>query len=440
MLEQCTILQGGAIIQPRIFYGWFVVLVSFVTLVLVMGTRFSFGVFYSNMLAEMGWSRAATAGIFSVSMLVYAGVALGVGAAFDWWGPRRMFPVAVLLLSLGFWLCSQMTELWEFYLYYGFLVGTGFTAVGFIPHVALVARWFDRWRGLATSLALAGTGVGSFLLAPLSAWLIALYGWRQSYLVYAAIIPGALIPLILLVHRNRPADLGLHPDGASAPTPVRPLASRFADASRAPYAAAFTTRSFWALSGVIFAIACNLMLLTVHQNQYLIDLGFSPAFAAWMLGLSGLLRSGGSVLWGTVSDRMSREASFTIATLLGVIALLCLLSAQGAHHTWRVVVFVALMGLGYGGTSVIYSTAAANLFQGPHFGKILGLMEIGFGLGASLGSAMAGMIFDYFQTYVPAFYITIGLMLASIAGIWIAAPRATRQAVQVQSLSQPRTR
>jgi MFS family permease len=94
------------------------------------------------------------------------------------------------------------------------------------------------------------------------------------------------------------------------------------------------------------------------------------------------------------------------------------------------VVFVLLMGLGYGGSSVIYSTAAADLFQGRHFGKILGLMEIGFGLGASLGSALAGVVFDYFQTYRPAFYLTIGLMLASIVGIWIAAPRVVRRPVE----------
>ncbi len=185
-------------VQRGIFYGWVIVLVSFLTMLLVMGTRFSFGVFYSSMLAEMGWSRAATAGIFSVSMLVYAAVALGVGAAFDWWGPRRMFPVAAVLLGVSFFLCSRMTTLWQFYLYYGIIGGTGFTALGFIPHVALVARWFDRRRGLATSLALAGTGVGAFLLAPWSASLIAHYGWRQSYLIYAVIIPGVLIPLILL--------------------------------------------------------------------------------------------------------------------------------------------------------------------------------------------------------------------------------------------------
>ena len=430
-----------ALARHGIFYGWAVVLVGFLTMFLVMGTRFSFGVFYSSMLAEMGWSRAATAGIFSVSMLVYAVVALGVGAAFDWWGPRRLFPVAALLLGGGFFLCSRMTALWQFYLYYGVLVGVGFTAIGFIPHVALVARWFHYRRGLATSLALAGTGVGSFFLAPWSASLIAQYGWRQSYVIYAVLIPGVLIPLILLVHRSRPEDLGLHPDGVHSPWAAGHQTPRVVDAvGDTPYTAALTMRGFWALFGVIFAIACTLMLLTVHQNQYLIDLGFSPAFAAWMLGLSGLLRSGGSILWGALSDRMTRETSFTGATLLGVVSLLCLLSAQTTADAWRVVVFVVLMGLGYGGTSIIYSTAAADLFQGRHFGKILGLMEIGFGLGASLGSALAGVVFDYFQTYRPAFYLTIGLMLASIVGIWVAAPRTSRRAVMAPASSPaPRT-
>jgi MFS family permease len=341
---------------------------------------------------------------------------------------------------VGFFLCSRMTTLWQFYLYYGIIVGTGFTALGFIPHVALMARWFDHRRGLATSLALAGTGVGSFFLAPWSAWLIAQYGWRQSYLIYAVLIPGVLIPLILLVHRSRPEDVGLHPDGISGSVPAgRQKPRRPQVVGDMPYTVALTTRGFWALFGVIFAIACTVMLLTVHQNQYLVDIGFSPAFAAWMLGLSGLLRSGGSILWGALTDRLTRETSFTLSTLLGVVGLLCLLSAQTSPEVWRVVVFVLLMGLGYGGSSVIYSTAAADLFQGRHFGKILGLMEIGFGLGASLGSALAGVVFDSFQTYRPAFYLTIGLMLASVGGIWIAAPRVARRPVEaVASTPSPR--
>ena len=184
--------------SPRIFYGWVIVLVSFLTLLLVMGTRFSFGVFYSSMLADMGWGRAATAGIFSVSMLVYALVALGVGAAFDRLGPRRMLPLMGLFLGVGFFLCSRITALWEFYLYYGVLVGSAFTSLGFIPHVALITRWLVRRRGLATSLVLSGTGLGSFVFAPWSAQLIEHYDWCTGYVWYAVLIPAVVVPLTLI--------------------------------------------------------------------------------------------------------------------------------------------------------------------------------------------------------------------------------------------------
>jgi MFS family permease len=339
-----------------------------------------------------------------------------------------MFPWVAALLAVGFYLCSRITALWEFYLYYGIIVGTGFTAIGFIPHVSLMARWFERRRGLATSLALAGTGVGSFLFAPLSGELIARYGWRTSYLIYAVLIAGVLIPLTLLFQRSHPADLGLHPDGEEHRVRGRDSHTAAVQAlvDATPYRTAVATPAFWALSGIVFTIACNTMLLTVHQNQYLVDSGFSPAFAAWMLGFNGLFRSGGSILWGYISDRATRETSFTISTLLGVLALLIFLSVQTAPQAWRVVAAVAVMGLGYGGVSVIYSTAAADLFQGRHFGKILGLMEIGFGLGASFGSYVAGFVFDRWHTYQPSFYLTIVLMLASIACIWVAAPRAAR--------------
>jgi MFS family permease len=191
---------------------------------------------------------------------------------------------------------------------------------------------------------------------------------------------------------------------------------------------ALRTRAFWALFLVIFAISYNLMTLMVHQNQYLVDVGFQPEFAAWMLGLSGILRSLGSVFWGAISDRTTREMSFTVSSLLGLLAMPCLLIAHTAPAAWQVVLFVVLIGLGYGGTSVLYAAAAADLFQGPHFGKILGILDIGFGLGAAAGSYCTGFLFDRFHTYEVSFYLVMVLILAAIGGMWIAAPRVRHAA------------
>lgn len=416
--------------KSKIFYGWVIVLVSFLTLVMVMGIRFTFGVFYISILEETGWSRAATAGIFSLSMIVYAIVSLSVGAAFDRLGPRRMFPFAVLLLGAGLVMCSTITALWQFYIYYGVVVGIGFTALGFVPHVSLISRWFVRQRGLANSLALSGQGVGAILLAPLSEYLIAAYGWRTSYLLYGLLITIFLIPLILIWHRDSPQSIGCHPDGDTfAEDSGRQSAIPMSVDTGNDYLAIMKTGTFWALFFIVFSLAFNHMTLIVHQNQYLVDSGFRPEFAAWMLGLSGILRSGGAIIWGSVSDRIRRESSLSIAAFLGFIAMPCLILAQTSGASWQVVLFVLLMGLGYGGVSVVYAASAADLFNGPHFGKILGLLDIGFGLGAAIGSYMAGWLFDHFRSYRLTFYVVMVLILVSIACIWAAAPRRARKAI-----------
>ncbi len=421
-------MRANAQTKSGMFYGWVIVLVSFISLVLVMGTRFTFGVFYISILQDTGWARAATAGIFSVAMLAYAVVSLGVGAAFDRLGPRRMFPLAALLLSVGFVLCSQITTLWQFYLYYGVVVGAGFAALGFVPHVSLISRWFVRKRGLANSLALSGQGVGTLALAPICAYLIAQFGWRQSFLIYALLI-SVLIPMTLIWHRNSPADLGLQPDGDAAPevgVKLGPMSGTHAIAPAASYLSLMKTKAFWALFFIVFSLAFNAMTLIVHQNQYLVDIGFRPEFAAWMLGFSGILRSGGTIIWGSISDRTTRETSYTLSAFLGVLALPCLLWVQSDSDTWLVLSFILLMGLGYGGVSVVYAASAADLYQGPNFGKILGLLDIGFGLGAALGTYMAGLLFDWLQSYNLMFYLLMASIVVSIGCIWIAAPRRMR--------------
>ena len=307
-----------------------------------------------------------------------------------------------------------------------------FTALGFIPHVALMAGGLTAGAGLPPVSLWPVPAWGLSSSHPWSAWLIAPYGWRQSYLIYAVLILGCSYPLsswCIAAARKTSGSIQMASQASASRTPDIPSprgSGRYAIYCGAHHA------GFWALFGVIFAIACTVMLLTVHQNQYLVDIGFSPAFAAWMLGLSGLLRSGGSILWGALSDRMTRETSFTLSTLLGVVGLLCLLSADLARCLARGGVRAA-HGAGLWRFQRHLQHCGSRSLSGAAFRKILGLMEIGFGLGASLGSAIAGVVFDYFQTYRPAFYLTIGLMLASIVGIWIAAPRAARRTVEAMA-------
>ncbi|MEZ4582961.1 MAG: MFS transporter [Caldilineaceae bacterium] len=132
--------------RPGIFYGWVIVLVSFLIIAFVFGVRLSFGIFFDALTrdSDFGWSRADTAGVFSVTMLVFAATSTSIGWLLDRWGPRRVYSAGILIMASGLWLTSRMTSLLDFYLFYGVWTGLGITVLGLSMHAATIARWFDR--------------------------------------------------------------------------------------------------------------------------------------------------------------------------------------------------------------------------------------------------------------------------------------------------------
>src|ERR1700741_5181985 len=155
-----------------IYYGWVIVAVMFVTLFISTGFRFAFGVYYSAILDETGWGGAETASVVSAAMIVYACTAALCGYLFDRLGARVLFPIGALCMGTGLMLCAVSETLAALTLSFGVLTGFSYAAIGFIPHMAIVPRWFDRHRGLASALSLAGVGLGSLAVAAVSAELI----------------------------------------------------------------------------------------------------------------------------------------------------------------------------------------------------------------------------------------------------------------------------
>jgi MFS family permease len=378
-----------------LYYGWVVIGVCFLTLFLVLGLRFAFGVFYVAILEDTGWTRAQTAGIFSISMGVYASSIILTGALFDHFGPRRLFPVGVVLLSVGLLLCSTITTRGEFYLYYGVLVGFAYATLGFPTHMAVVPRWFVRKRGLASAVALSGVGAGSLLFTLFAERMVVSVGWRQTYVLCALAIPAVLVPLILLVHRDSPQRLGLQPDGATGPAPEVPAAGPDSFTVRS----AMRSPAYWLLFVVVSMMGFCSMTMVVHQTRLSLDLGYNLATASLLFGLTGVTRAAGQLTWGSLSDRFGRTPIFLVITLMGLLGIGCLLLARSAPDFVYLLGFTVLFGFGYMGLSPVYASTVADLFPGRHLGKILGALDIGFGIGATLGPWLAGYLFDRFGNY-----------------------------------------
>lgn len=408
-----------------IYYGWVIVAVMFVTLFFSLGFRFAFGVYYSAILDETGWSRADTAGIISAAMIVYACTAALAGYLFDRLGARVLFTIGALSMGSGLMLCSTVHSLAGLTAAYGILLGLSYAALGFIPHMAIVPRWFVQRRGLASALSLTGVGLGSLAIATLSAELIVRIGWRETMWWFGLAAMVVLIPLNLLFHRHSAESVGLVPDGPSEQPAARiapvEVGTTVGDALRTPV--------FWLLAlAVAMTGLCN-MILIVHQTRMLVDMGFSLSLASLLFGVLGAMRAAGGLIWGPLSDRIGRSTCVVIICSISLIGLV-LLWLTSLVPTEAFALRIALLagyllayGIGFNGISPVYASAVSDRFAGKNLGTILGLLDLGFGLGSALGPWWAGWMFDRYGSYGGVILgVAIGVVITGF-GLWA----ATRQ-------------
>jgi MFS family permease len=416
----------------RFFYGWVIVAVSFSTLFFTHGIRNSFGVFYVAMLQEYGWGRGETAGAFSLALVIHASFALVTGALIDRFGPRRLFPVGATFLAMGLAIASRIGAICHLYLFFGVVIAIGINTMAYAPHMSLIPKWFIRRRGFASGLVMAGMGVGILVMAPVIQLMIDTVGWRFAFLILGGLVLCILVPMTALFQRRSPADVGQFPDGIvpgshgiraveaegeRENTPSHPLSEQWTLRS------SLHTRAFWwmTLPNISTGFAVN--MLVVHQAAHVVDAGYSPGLAAFLVGLVGLSRSTGSILCGFISDRMGRETAFTIGGSAAVAGIAFLLLVRDTTAPWMLYAFVALFGFGSGSSGPIGAAAIADLFPGNSLGRILGTSAMAWGIGGALGAYLGGYFHDQVGSYTFPFLLTLTSISLGVLGIWMAAPR-----------------
>jgi len=414
----------------RFFYGWVVVAVVFVTMGVGVNARTAFSLLFPPILAEFGWDRGVTAGAFSFGFLVSAVLSPMLGRLMDRRGPRMVMEIGAGLMAAGLMLATLARQPWHLYLTLGVLVGGGSVCLGYTGQALFLPNWFVRRRGLAMSLAFSGVGVGSIILLPWLQTLIERSGWRAACWATAILVLALLVPLNLLLKR-RPEDIGLQPDGDASP--------RASDAAKAAnivdpvWAAvdwtlgrAVRTSRFWWLAVGYFGGLFAWYAVQVHQTKYLIEIGWSPTYAAWALGFVSLVAIPGQIALGHLSDRVGREWVWTVGSLGFAICYLALILMRETPTPALLWLMVVSQGaLGYGLTSVV-GAIPAEIFQGRHYGGIFGTLMLSAIAGGAAGPWVTGALYDATGSYTPAFWIAIGCSAVSAAAIWLAAPRKVR--------------
>jgi sugar phosphate permease len=388
--------------DQKLHYAWVVAASIFVVLLCAAAVRATPSVLIVPLEREFGWSRALISSAVSLNLVLYGLVGPFAAAIMQSFGIRRTVLASLFVIACGVGLTTFIAAPWQLILFWGVLVGLGTGTTAMVLGATVVQRWFATQRGLVMGLLTASTATGQLLFLPLMAAWVEHRGWRSVSVLIASIV-AALIPLVALLVRDRPSDLGLKPYGAAidAPDPVGPTTRPLANAIGA-LARASQHRDFWLLAGSFFICGATTSgLVGTHLVPACMDHGIPEVRAASLLATMGLFDLIGTTLSGWLSDRYdSRWLLFWYYGLRG-LALLYLPTAFGTS-VFGLPLFAVFYGLDWIATvppTVRLTSQTVGAADGPIvFGWVVAAHQIGAGAGA-LG---AGLIRTHVETYTPA--------------------------------------
>ncbi len=371
--------------SPR---GWLTVVATFFSSAVALGAVYSFGAFFQSMADDFGTGRGSTAIIFGLTTFSFFWLSLITSRLSDRYGPRPVLAAGAVSLFVGLWATSYVNSIGVGYITFG--VGAGIAAAcAYIPMVAHVGGWFEKSRATAVGISVAGIGVGTLVMNPLSASLIDQYGWRSTYRIFGVVGPLILLAGTLMMARA-PGEAG------AAPSRIRE---------------AFTSSTFRLLWLAALCYATALFIPFVFAVPYAKERGISPVAAATLVGLLG----GSSVLsrigFSWLTNKFGIFRIFRFGFVLSPIAFVTWLFA-GSSFT-ALAIFMLIMGIGYGSFVAVSPLVLADLFGVVGLGSLMGFFYTACGLGGLIGPPMAGRMIDVYGGYTMSIYVALGLGIIS---------------------------
>ncbi len=422
--------------RSRIFYGWFVVAAGFFALFVSMGARNGFGVFVVPMTDDLGWTRTEISFAIAIGVLVNGLSQPFLGRLYDRYGGRSVISLSLLVLGigtillaitgdfgttfgihvdLGFTDITLSVGLLYLIVIYGFVMSTASSGVSLVTIHAVLAKWFYRKRGKVLSICTAGTSAGGLVLTPFAASLIIWSDWRVAWVVLGCLVLVLALPLVAIIVRDRPEEIGEVPDGEHVSATGESGGRRESDVE-APletedWKDSFRSPPIWQLSGAYFVCGVTTIIISTHYVPFAIDLGISPAVAALAFGLMQGLNVVGVLIVGVLSDKFSRKnllgsiyfirfLAYVMLVTPGVLEFLFGVSIPPTIGIWG---FAALAGLSWIASPPLTSSLTADIYGVKNLGTLGGFTTFAHQTGGSISVLVAGVLYDLTGTYLVPF-------------------------------------
>ncbi len=416
--------------QSKLHYGWIVVGVTFMTLLIGAGVRSAPGILLVPLEEEFHWSRATISFAVAVGLLLYGFIGPFAAAVMERFGLRRTMIAALSMLCTGVALTTLMRESWQLILLWGVTVGAG---TGFIANVLgaiVAARWFTARRGLVVGILTGSAAAGQLIFLPTFAAITKHFGWRATVLT-VAVIALMIIPLVALLMRERPEDVGLAPYGETGPSkPVAPVRGNPVALALRTLADAARRRDFWLLAGSFFMCGASTNgLIGTHLIPACLDNGIAEVTSAGLLAAMGALNMVGTTASGWLSDRVDNRV--LLAIYYGLRGLSLMFLPFSFVSFYGLTLFAVFYGLDWIATVPPTVRLIGNCFGKEKSGLVYGWVFASHQIGSASAAYFAGLLRADLGSYLEAFIIS-GMLcfLAALMVLFIGVDwRARRPAV-----------
>ena len=391
----------------RLDYRWVMLATGFTVLFFSGGSRFAFGLALKPMSDDLGWTRSSLSLMIAVFMVVSALAMPVIGRLIDRFSPQLVIGAAALAGAAGIGLMGQVTARWHVFAVYGLVYAIGSAGTSVAPVSVVISRWFPASRGMASSAAISGNGVGQLAIITVLASTLVSVGWRASYRALG-LANLAVAPLVLLAVRTEPR---MSPTGDEAglatdrPVPVgwtpSPLMGTI-----------LVSRQFWLLIAVYAICGFQDFFVATHVVAFAQDQGVGDVLAGNLLALMGLMGLLGVLASGALADAFgaSRPTALCFLIRVGVFALIIY-----SQSTAGIAVFALLYGFTFLITAPLAVVFTANMFGQARLGAVSGLINMVHQVSGGLGALVGAAIFDRWGSYDGAFVLMLALALLATA-------------------------
>ena len=402
--------------QP-VHYAWVIVGVAAVMRLFSSSFRSSSSILIPRLVESFGWSYGAVGMGFALQWVVSGMLGPSAGWLGDRYGARVAMTIGAVLFIAGMVLTGFMTNLWQFYLFFGIILSASM-GIFQVPLTASVTLWFKRHLGTGMGVLQSAQGIGPLVAVPIMLLVIAWFGGGLTGLRAAFWVPGiiggvAILGLVRFFY-NEPAQIGMRPLGAAENEPVRMVQGGEVARvrTRVFFKQAQRTLAFWNLIGIHFWGCAGHAIVLVYLVAIAEAEGVSPGLAAAVFVTLSVTSTVTRFAVPVMADRVGSKGVMAVCFALQTLPIVLLFFAV---EPWHFFLFAVLFGIGFGGEMSAFPIINRQYYGSAPIGTTYGWQMMGAGVGMAAGALTGGWLRDW----TGGFDATLGLSLAlSLIGVF----------------------